>query len=242
MATTEERTAGAASTTRASGIGSGRVRILAILVLAAAVAAVWTGVVVGAPTAHLTVAFIGDSYTGGSDMGGNGEQNYTSIVANEMGWTTLNFAKGGTGYVKSGGPGAQPFEAQQLDDVVAARPDIVVVVGSRNDIDETEPAITEAAEHLYASLKTRLPDTKLLVVGPIWPGDAPQAMDRVRSAVLAAATAESVPVVDPIADRWLNDGTADLIGSDGIHPNDAGHAYLAEHMITVLERSTTISR
>ncbi|MGA7055683.1 MAG: SGNH/GDSL hydrolase family protein, partial [Mycobacterium sp.] len=32
--------------------------------------------------------------------------------------------------------------------------------------------------------------------------------------------------VDPIGDRWFVD-RPDLIGADGVHPTDAGHAYLA---------------
>jgi lysophospholipase L1-like esterase len=32
--------------------------------------------------------------------------------------------------------------------------------------------------------------------------------------------------IDPIAERWFVDSPA-LIGADGVHPTDAGHAYLA---------------
>jgi lysophospholipase L1-like esterase len=218
-----------------------RARALVVLVLMAAVIGVWTFDALRVPISGLTVAFIGDSYTGGSDMGGNGERNYTHIVAREMGWNVVNGAAGGSGYVKSG-PNARPFEEQQLAGVVAAHPDIVVVVGSRNDIDEQPAAITAAAAHLYRSIHTQLPDAKLLVVGPIWPGPAPKAMDVVRTAVLAGALQEGVPVVDPITDRWFDDDTPGLIGSDGVHPDDAGHQYIAEHMIDVLRRSTTITR
>ena len=221
--------------------GRGVVRLAALLALLAAVGGVWTYAYVAAPAAQLTVAFIGDSYTSGSNMGGNGDNNYTRIIANQMGWKVVNNAAGGTGYVKDN-PNARPFEAQQLAAVVAARPDVVVVVGSRNDIDESPQAITDAAAHLYRSIHDQLPDAKLLVVGPIWPGGAPPAMDRVRTAVLRAAEQENATVVDPIADHWLDDGTPGLIGSDGVHPNDAGHRYIAERMLVVLKRTTTITQ
>ncbi|MDT4998170.1 MAG: hypothetical protein QOK12_275, partial [Mycobacterium sp.] len=32
--------------------------------------------------------------------------------------------------------------------------------------------------------------------------------------------------IDPIAERWFV-GRPDLIGADGVHPTDAGHAYMA---------------
>ena len=82
----------------------------------------------------------------------------------------------------------------------------------------------------------------MLVVGPIWPGAAPPAMDDVRTAVIRAADTDRLPMVDPIGDRWFNDGTTGLIGSDGVHPNDAGHAYIAQRMVGALQRSITISR
>jgi lysophospholipase L1-like esterase len=234
---------GSAPETRRSSAQKKRIvaRFAALVALLAAVGGVWTFAYVAAPAAKLKVAFIGDSYTGGSDMGGNGDQNYTRIIAHEMGWEVVNNSAGGTGYVKDNS-NARPFEAQQLATVVAARPDIVVVVGSRNDIDVPPQEITDAASHLYRSIHDQLPDAKLLVVGPIWPGDAPPAMNSIRTAVLRAAEEENASVVDPIADHWLNDGTPGLIGSDGVHPNDAGHRYIAERMLVVLQRSTTITR
>jgi lysophospholipase L1-like esterase len=217
------------------------VRLAALVALLAAVGGVWTFAYIATPAAKLKVAFIGDSYTGGSDMGGNGDQNYTRIIAHDMGWDVVNNSAGGTGYVKDNA-NARAFEAQQLAAVVAARPDIVVVVGSRNDIDVSPQEITDAAAHLYRSIHDQIPGAKLLVVGPIWPGDAPPAMNGVRTAVLSAAEQENASVVDPIADRWLNDGTPGLIGSDGVHPDDAGHRYIAERMLVVLQRSATITR
>ena len=216
-------------------------RALALVVLLGAASVVWVHVATSRPAVPLTVAFIGDSYTGGSDMGGNGDQNYTMILGHQLGWNIVNHAAGGTGYVH-GSAEAGPFESQQLPAVVAAHPDVVIIVGSRNDINERPQDITQAADHLYDSIRRQLPGAKILVESPIWPGGAPPAMDDVRTAVLRAAATDDVPFVDPITDRWFDDGQVGLIGSDGVHPNDAGHAYIAERMIGVLQRTITVHR
>ena len=67
----------------------------------------------------------------------------------------------------------------------------------------------------------------ILVIGPPWPtAEVPQTVLQVRDIVGAAASAAGATFVDPIAERWFV-GRPDLIGADGVHPNDAGHAYIA---------------
>ena len=39
--------------------------------------------------------------------------------------------------------------------------------------------------------------------------------------------------VDPIAERWFVD-RPDLIGRDGVHPTDAGHAYMADKIAPLI--------
>ena len=48
-------------------------------------------------------------------------------------------------------------------------------------------------------------------------------MLQIRDVLSAAAAAAGAAFVDPIADRWFVD-RPDLIGADGVHPTDAGHA------------------
>jgi lysophospholipase L1-like esterase len=39
--------------------------------------------------------------------------------------------------------------------------------------------------------------------------------------------------VDPIAEHWFV-GRPDLIGADGVHPNDAGHQYMADRIAPLI--------
>ena len=46
--------------------------------------------------------------------------------------------------------------------------------------------------------------------------------------------------VDPLAEGWFV-GRPDLIGADGVHPNDAGHAYLAEKIAPLIRSQLTVA-
>ncbi|ETB08755.1 hypothetical protein O980_21950 [Mycobacterium avium subsp. paratuberculosis 08-8281] len=39
--------------------------------------------------------------------------------------------------------------------------------------------------------------------------------------------------IDPIAEHWFV-GRPDLIGADGVHPNDAGHQYMADKIAPLI--------
>jgi lysophospholipase L1-like esterase len=39
--------------------------------------------------------------------------------------------------------------------------------------------------------------------------------------------------IDPIAERWFV-GRPDLIAQDGVHPTDAGHAYMADKIAPLI--------
>jgi lysophospholipase L1-like esterase len=55
----------------------------------------------------------------------------------------------------------------------------------------------------------------------------------IRDVLNAAARAAGAAFVDPIGDRWFVD-RPDLIGPDGVHPNDAGHEYLADKIAPLI--------
>ncbi|MEJ2866541.1 SGNH/GDSL hydrolase family protein [Actinomycetospora sp. OC33-EN08] len=182
------------------------------------------------------VAVIGDSISEGTPYGGKGAANWAQRVGAERQWTVTNTAVGGTGYVNPGSAG--PFEATQLERVVAARPQLVVVEGSRNDIGLPVEAVRAAASHLYGELRTRLPGARIVVVGPFWDEKTSQKAYAWRDALAGAARAAGADFVDPMAERCFA-GAYDggpLIGPDRVHPTDAGHARYAERLRAALDR------
>lgn len=173
------------------------------------------------------VTIIGDSYTGGSDMGGYKAANWVARVQMTMDDANLaNQGVGGTGYATD----AKTNFGSRIKPNIGPATDLVVFVGSRNDIVSSPAAVGAAASAAYAEAKAIAPEAKLLVIGPVWGGsDVPDVMFPIRDAVQESATAAGATWVDPIEDGWfLSTPEAQaLIGEDGVHPTDEGHAFLA---------------
>jgi lysophospholipase L1-like esterase len=56
---------------------------------------------------------------------------------------------------------------------------------------------------------------------------------QIRDILDTAALAAGAAFVDPLTERWFV-GMPDLIGADGVHPTDAGHAYLADKIAPLI--------
>lgn len=174
--------------------------------------------------------FVGDSYTAGTPIGGAGARNYSQILASAYSFSANTAARGGSGYVKPG-PRSRPFEAEQLPALVSNNPDLVIIVGSRNDGGQRPEVVGAAATHLYESIRTALPRVRMLVVGPIWTDEAPpRRVLATRDAVRGAAIRQGIPFIDPIREAWFTSSHPELIASDGVHPTDEGHEHMASRM------------
>ncbi|MDL5159563.1 SGNH/GDSL hydrolase family protein [Actinomycetospora termitidis] len=183
-----------------------------------------------------SVAVLGDSISEGTPFGGKGAANWTQLVAAQRHWTVTNTAVGGTGYVYAGS--SRPFEEAQLERAVAARPELVVIEGSRNDMGTPVDQIRAASTHLYRALQARLPGVRLVVVGPFWNAGSSQKAFATRDALADSARAAGASFVDPMAENWFT-GAYDggpLIGADHVHPTDAGHALYAQRLGAALDR------
>jgi lysophospholipase L1-like esterase len=141
-------------------------------------------------------------------------------------------AEGGAGYGTRGNRGSL-FEDLTIDVV---KPDDVLVVffGSRNDqsMDPTQLSILMWSAFQVA--RRTAPSAKFLVIGPPWPtADPPDWVLKIRDALKYQAGVAGATFIDPIAQGWFV-GRPELIGTDGIHPTDAGHAYMAEKIAPLI--------
>ncbi|UXA16033.1 Rv0518 family GDSL lipase [Mycobacterium sp. SMC-4] len=177
-----------------------------------------------------SVTVIGDSYTTGSDQGGNGPRSWAPQVWRELSARGIAVrptvaAEGGAGYCTRGNRGSV-FEDLTVRSVKPGDA-LVVFYGSRNDmpVDPTRLSIA-----MYGTLKLARQiarSAKLLVIGPPWPTETPPPeILRIRDVLSYQAELAGATFVDPIAARWFA-GRSELIGKDGVHPTDAGHAYMA---------------
>lgn len=183
------------------------------------------------------VAVISDSYTTGTDEGGVGPRCWTALA-----WQTLASrgvriapdvaAEGRAGY------GVRGDHGSVFEDLTAraVKPEdaLVVFFGSRNDQGFDPGLLGERARAAYDLARRLAPSARLLVIGPPWPtADVPGDVLQIRDVLNAAARAAGAAFVDPIGDRWFVD-RPDLIGPDGVHPNDAGHEYLADKIAPLI--------
>ena len=180
---------------------------------------------------------IGDSYTGGSLMGGDGAANWANVVQGYLDRDTYRIpwsvdAGGGSGYTQGGTRGLTFLDL--VDEAVTGNDDIVVIFGSRNDDDPA--AVDEASIKVFARVRELAPSAQLLVIGPAWVNEnVPASILGIRDALERNASAVGAAFLDPIADRWFFGPDAALIGSDGVHPTDAGHEYMALRILPAIE-------
>lgn len=183
------------------------------------------------------IAVVSDSYTTGTDQGGMGSKAWTARA-----WQMLSrqgvqlsadvAAEGRAGYSAIGDHGSV---FQDLT-VRAVHPDdeLVVFFGSRND-QGVDPAVLAGTAHSAFDLAHSIaPTARLLVIGPAWPNaDVPGAVLQIRDILNAQAWLTGAVFVDPIAEGWFV-GQPELIGADGVHPTDAGHAYMADKIAPLI--------
>ena len=183
------------------------------------------------------ISVIGDSYTTGGQEGGTGSKGWTSqvwqaLAQHGIAVTPTVAAEGGAGYCTRGNRGSV-FEDLT---VRAVKPTdaLVVVFGSRNDMDVDPTRLSIAMYGTLQMARQIARSAKFLVVGPAWPtADPPSSVKRIRDVLGYQAELAGATFVDPIAGRWFV-GRPELIGADGVHPTDAGHTYMAEKMAPLI--------
>ncbi len=209
---------------------------------------------------------LGDSISGGSNANsGGGAGTWISRAADYLGWDDpWNQAIGGTGYVADNNGTSKRLIDRVDGDVTPYAPKRLVVWAGVNDQTLSQSSIATAAGQLYAKLKADDPGTRVYVAGP-WSqsGNPTNGLQNTDETIRVAAKTAGLPFFSPITGKvfdatgtlvaqqrpWITgtgsvanptgDGNADVyVGNDGVHPSDAGHAYIARRMALALEQLT----
>lgn len=183
-----------------------------------------------------SIAVIGDSYTGGSAQNHGNNTLWWYLLAVKDGFTVQNLGIGGSGWVNAAT--GDRADGNFVDRVSKVSPsaNVIVFFGSRNDTpDASTPAEVEAhAKSALAAAVKADPTAQIVVVGPPWTdSNAPSWITADRNAVRAAAATVHATWVDPLQQDWFPTNSG-LIGSDGVHPTDRGHAVIAAKLEPVL--------
>ncbi|HEX7429242.1 MAG TPA: SGNH/GDSL hydrolase family protein [Mycobacterium sp.] len=179
-------------------------------------------------THHILV--IGDSITQGS-----GESSFAwpaliwSSLKSSVGIVVPIIAgEGASGYVHPGNTGSTFGERAAL--YTSPQDELVVFFGSSNDSVASPSVLASAVRDTFAKTKAAAPAAKLLVIGPVATSpNPPAAIARIPGILRDEAQAVGAVFVDPIAEGWLA-ANPEMIGSDGVHPNDAEQRFLAERI------------
>jgi lysophospholipase L1-like esterase len=181
--------------------------------------------------AAAAVAIIGDSYTGGTEFGGEGPDGWPALVAAQLRQQGIDIvpsveAEEGSGYVTPGNHQGDVF-ADQIPKVVRPNDRLVIIFGSGNDTDVPAEELQPAVRKTLDAVRAAAPGARLVVIGPASTDpDGPGNVLQTRDVIRTEAESTGAIFVDPIEERWFMD-QPDLIASDGIHPTDGGHAYMA---------------
>jgi len=174
------------------------------------------------------VAFYGDSYTLGTGAS-DPALRWSTLISVSRAWNEANPSVNGLGFVNNRSSLAG---TDLVERVIDADPDIVIVTMGLNDnfsmpaaADQIQAAIGDDFDRLTSAL----PEARIVVVEPFWyTDDRPASVDQINGWVQAGAAAIDADHIAG-ASRWL-EGHPEWIGSDGLHPSDAGYAQIAKRM------------
>ena len=178
-----------------------------------------------APSPWPQVAIIGDSYTGGSDVGGRGSNVWYRRTCADLRWYCVAKSVAGSGWVAA--PSGRSF-GQRVPWAVAFDPDVVLFFNGVDDLQHPMRTIHPAGLKALEDLRRRKPDVVVIVIGPVAPRPIFGAALEMRDNVQAAALATGAYFIDPLAERWFQGTNRRFIGADRFHPTDAGHRYMAD--------------
>jgi len=182
------------------------------------------------------VAFYGDSYTLGTGAS-DPSKRWSSIICGRRGWNEFNPSVNGLGFVRN----RAAYGVDEPSMIVAKHPDIVFVTMGLNDNfayatgGDAPKQIHRAIVGDLAGLKKQLPEARFIVVEPFWYTDErPHSLAVISGWVKAEAAVIGADYI-PFASHWI-EHHPEWMADDGLHPNDAGYARIADEMDAALTR------
>lgn len=185
---------------------------------------------------------VGDShYAGNGGLPPTEAPSIAERVAAGMGWQATLYTVGGTGFIATGYDGDEPVFGEHVPDIIAARPDVVLIEGGGNDTRYGAARVEDAATRILAELRDGLPRADIYLLGPLYTGHSPEG-EPIAAALAAAAEAADVVHIDP--DGWFpgefyaEDGpNRRFVGDDLVHVNERGADRLVRRSVAALRKA-----
>lgn len=199
------------------------------------------GTVAPLPTVDLTrvksVLFIGDSWTYGT-AADHITKGFAYNAAKRLDVTSEVHGFGSVGYLNPGKDGQGNFAARWAKVTPEITPDLVIVEGSQNDVNQLE-SLTDAANGFITSLKGQFPQAQIVMMGPAPATEGLiSTLGSIDNTLQGVATSQGVAYISPLALSWFN--TTNLVQfmdpmNGAPHPNTAGHNFVAERLVAELK-------
>jgi hypothetical protein len=173
-----------------------------------------------------TFAVVGDDYALGDGAGW--ARGWVLALSDQMCWAlSTTSMEPGTGYVAALQPGVTAY-ALRLNDLNFDGIDNIIVEGGANDFLASSEEITAAADATFKALREKNSTATVVAVGPLVVPNRAESSEygRVSGAIAAAAQANGVLYVDPVAEQWLNDESLFF----GVVPNADGYVEYARRL------------
>jgi lysophospholipase L1-like esterase len=186
----------------------------------------------------LRLGVYGDSISTGWRGISHVNKRWTSIVCRNLGLEEHNFAVNGLGFLTK--RDTDLFEKHPLEMVIDADPHIALIALGANDypqLPENDDQLRRTMIEDMSRLRDSLPDSQVIVVEPYWPFlEEPPRIRRVFDLHAECAEETGLPFLLGQYGVFAADPTPFFYPEpDQIHPNDLGHARLAEVMTEALE-------
>lgn len=179
---------------------------------------------------------LGDSYTAGVGADRTGE-GWAYLVANSLGYPTNIDGVPGTGFAWGGGvqdTQAREYEVrlQEIAEDPRFIPNVLILQGGQNDSLLDNPNdVQNATVQTIEAARRFWPGVQVVVLGPSAPQPIAEELRDANSAVRAGAAAARAPFIDAYEAGWFTVANSTGFKFDGVHPNTAGHAHIAEKFL-----------
>ena len=165
------------------------------------------------------------------------DQGWAYQVANSLGYPANIDGVPGTGFAWGGG--AQDEQAQEYEVRLQATaqdpsfvPNVLILQGGQNDAQISSPEeIRTATAQTIEAARRFWPGVQVVVLGPSAPLPFAEELSAANSAVRAGAAAAKAPFIDAAEAGWFTGENSPGFDFDGAHPNNAGHAHIAEKFL-----------
>lgn len=207
---------------------------------------------------NLKINFLGDSITQGFGCSVPERKAFPYLLAERYGTVSRNYGVGGTRISRSQTPSGLPKRDAYFSSRIAGMDedaDLVVVFGGTNDYsagdapfgsfeDRTPDSFCGALHVLFAGLMGKFPRSKIAVITPLHrvdecvPNRHGKQLKDYAEAMRRTAESYSLPVLDLFAACGIQPSVPAMrerYMPDGLHPNDAGHALLADRIAEFIE-------